>query len=67
MKAPLYYHTTLSKEIEIDDKFDSLVDFENEELHEELMDIAYAEISASGHYEEVSYIENKDGYCLVEY
>ena len=67
MKATLYYHTTLSKEIEIDDKFDSLVDFENEELHEELMDIAYAEISASGHYGEVSYIENKDGYCLVEY
>ena len=67
MKVTLYYHTTLSKEIEIDDKFDSLVEFENEELHEELMDIAYAEISMSGHSGEVSYIENKDGYCLVEY
>jgi hypothetical protein len=67
MKVTLYYHTTLSKEIEIDDKFDSLVEFENKELHEELMDIAYAEIFASGHYGEVSYIENKDGYCLVEY
>ena len=63
MKVTLYYHTTLSKEIEIDDKFDSLVEFENEEL----MDIAYAEISASGHSGEVSYIENQNGYCLVEY
>ena len=67
MKVTLYYHTTLSKEIEIDDKFDSLVDFENEELHDELMDIAYAEISASGHSGEVAYIENQNGYCLVEY
>ena len=67
MKVTLYYHTTLAKEIEIDDKFDSLVEFENEELHEELMDIAYAEISESGHCGEVSYIENEAGYCLVEY
>ena len=66
MKVILYYHTTLSKEIEIDDKFEALVEEEIEELHEELMDIAYAEIEADGCYGEVSYIENKDGYPLVE-
>lgn len=66
MKVILYYRTTLSKEIEIDDKFEALVEEEIEELHEELMDIAYAEIEADGRYGEVSYIENKEGYPLVE-
>ena len=66
MKIILHYQTTISKEIEVDDKFEALVSEEIEELHEELMDIAYAEIEADGRYGEVSYIENKEGYLLVE-
>jgi hypothetical protein len=67
MKVILHYRATLSKEIEIDDKFSSLSEFEDGVLQQELINIAYAEISASIHYGEVSYIENEDGYCLVEY
>ena len=66
MKATLHYCTTLSIEIEIDDKFESLIECEDDELHQELLDIAYAEIEMAGHCGEVSYIE-KDGFPLVEY
>lgn len=73
MKVIAMVHTTVPMEIEVDDKFQSLTqwealpDEEEEKLSDELLEVAEKALPETGYYQEISCVEALDGTTMAEW
>jgi hypothetical protein len=73
MKVIATVHTTVPMEIEVDDKFqpltqwEALPDEEEEQLSSELLLAAAKALPETGYYQEISSVESLDGDTMAEW
>lgn len=73
MKVIAMVHTTVPMEIEVDDKFQPLTQWEalptekEEELSSQLLLAAAQALPETGYYQEVSFVESLDGTVMAEW
>lgn len=66
MKVKVHFSTVVTEEIEVDDKFASLVDSEDEVLDQELVDLAYDTLLDKYGSMDLSGIQDEEGNYLLE-
>ena len=66
MKVKVHFSTVVTEEIEVDDKFASLVDSEDEVLDQELVDLAYDTLLDKYGSMDLCGIQDEEGNYLLE-
>lgn len=66
MKVKVRFSTVITEEIEVDDKFASLVDYVDEALDQELVNLAYDTFADKYGSMDLCGVEDEEGNCLLE-